>query len=359
MRSASRRQVLGVTLAGVSGGGLAAWAFAPGLGDPVAVRLDEGRIPTLAGATAWLQSPPLAEADLRGKVVLINFWTYTCINWLRSLPRVRAWDAKYRRHGLVTIGVHTPEFDFEKDLANVRRAVAALGVAHPVAVDSDAAIWRAFGNAYWPALYFVDARGRIRHHHFGEGAENTSEQVIRGLLSEAGAGDLGRELASTDGHGIEAPADWAHLGSQENYLGHERTLGFSPAGAIVVDRPKVYTASAALALDAWSLEGRWTMTRSFVALDEPGGRLTYRFHARDLHLVMSPASAGLPLRFRVRLEGQAPQADHGLDVDEGGFGTVTEPRLYQLVRQRGRIADRLFDIQFIDAGVRVYSVTFG
>ena len=319
----------------------------------------EGRLPSLAGATTWLNSPPLTEADLRGKVVLIDFWTYTCINWLRTLPTVRAWDAKYRRHGLVTIGVHTPEFDFEKDVDHVRRAVASMHVDYPVAIDSESAIWRAFDNEFWPALYFVDAAGHIRHHHFGEGDEQTSEQVIRQLLSEAGASDLGGLAAPGDAQGFEAPADWANLKSEENYLGYQRTLRFTQSAGVVRDRPHGYTAPARLALNAWSLAGRWTMTQSFAALDEPGGRLLYRFHARDLHLVMSPASLGTPVRFRILVDGRPPGNDRGIDVDDRGFGTVIEPRLHQLVRQRGRIADRLFEIEFLDPGTRIHSITFG
>ena len=321
--------------------------------------LGEGRLPSLAGASSWLNSAPLTPSDLRGKVVLIDFWTYTCINWMRTLPYVRAWDQAYRRQGLVTIGVHTPEFDFERDPANVQRAVSTLRVPYPVAVDADSVIWRAFGNRFWPALYVVDAQGRIRHRRDGEGDQPASEQVVRQLLSEAGASDLGREPAPVEAHDLEAPADWAHLESEENYLGYRRTLHFASPGGIVRDRPHVYTEPARLALNAWSLAGQWTMTPAFAMLHGDGGRMHCRFHARDLHLVMTPPPSGSPLRFRVLLDGQPPAGDRGVDVEQHGFGTLAVPRLHQLIRQRGSIVDRQFEIQFLDAGARVYAITFG
>lgn len=319
----------------------------------------EGAFPSLGGATAWLGSPPLTQAGLRGKVVLIDFCTYSCINWLRTLPYVRAWSARYGRHGLAVIGVHTPEFDFEHDIGNVRRATSAMRLDYPIAIDNDTAIWRAFGNQFWPALYFIDAQGRLRHHRFGEGDEENSERVIRQLLSEAGAGDLGGERTTIDARGLEVAAAWADMRSDENYIGYARTLRFTPPGGIVPDRRHVYAAPVGLTPDAWSLAGDWTVGKSFAALDEPGGRIVYGFQARDLHIVMGPTRGGSPVRFRVLVDGRAPEGDHGLDVDDRGFGTVAEPRLYQLIRQGRPVADRLFEIAFVDRGVQVYSFAFG
>jgi len=354
----TKRLFLTSLIGGALGSSIQAMAGDPGLSTPPPGHV-EGNLPSLEGATAWLNSRPLSETDLRGKVVLIDFWTYTCINWLRTLPYVRAWDAKYRKHGLVTIGVHTPEFGFEKDVGNVRRAVSAMGVDYPVAIDSNAAIWRAFGNEFWPALYFVDAKGRIRHHRFGEGDEQSSAQVIRQLLSEAGANDLGPAFASVVAHGIEAAADSANLKSAENYVGYLRTEQFASSGGIVRDKASVYTAPARLSLNAWSLAGNWTMFDSFATLNNTGGRMLYQFHARDLHLVMAPAAVGKPVRFRVLVDGQPPRQDHGLDVDDSGVGIAVEARLYQLIRQRGRLVDRRFEIEFLDAHVQIYAITFG
>jgi thiol-disulfide isomerase/thioredoxin len=319
----------------------------------------EGELPSLGGATAWLNSPPLTAADLRGKVVLVDFWTYTCINWLRTLPYVRAWAEKYRDHGLVVIGVHTPEFPFEHDVENVRRAAQEMRVVHPVAIDNEYAIWRAFDNHYWPALYFVDATGRIRGHQFGEGAYEQSEATIQHLLAEAGIGDIGHELVSVDAGGIEAAADWGDLRSAENYLGYERTEQFaSPGGALPGGR-RVYVAPARLSLNQWALAGDWTMEQAAAMLNQAGGRIVCRFHARDLHLVMGPAARGASVRCRVRIDGQAPGAAHGSDVDEQGNGTVSDQRLYQLIRQPMPIADRQFEIEFLDPGVAAYAFTFG
>jgi thiol-disulfide isomerase/thioredoxin len=319
----------------------------------------EGDLPSLGGATEWLNSPPLTAAGLRGKVVVVEFWTYSCINWLRTMPYVRAWAEKYKAQGLVVIGVHAPEFDFEKNIGNVRRAAREMKDDFPIAVDSDHAIWRAFDNEYWPALYFVDAKGRIRHHHFGEGDYDRSERVIQELLSEAGAGTVARDLVAVDGKGAEAAADWDSLGSAENYLGYERTQGFASAGASVPDKPHVYAAPARLRLNEWALSGDWTLGRQVASLNQPHGRIVYRFHARDLHLVMGPAASGAAVRFRVTVDGKPPGADHGVDVDEQGFGTATEPRLYQLIRQRRPIRDRQFEIEFLDSGVGAFSFTFG
>jgi thiol-disulfide isomerase/thioredoxin len=322
-------------------------------------RASGGRMPPLDGATGWLNSPPLTTEGLRGQVVAVDFWTYTCINWLRTAPYVRAWADAYRDAGLVVLAVHSPEFPFEGDISNVRRAVEDLRVTHPVAVDSNHRIWRAFGNMYWPALYLVDAQGSVRSHHFGEGAYAESEQVIRQLLGEAGAGDRLPEPVRVNPEGVEAEADWATLGSAENYLGAERTEGFSSPEGVSTGAPRRYTAPRRLALNAWALDGRWTVLPEAVRLDEPGGTIAYRFTARDLHLVLTPPSSGSPVPFRVRLDGRPPGPDSGDDADGDGTGVVTEPRLYQLVRQRGPVADRTFEITFSDPGVQAYAVTFG
>jgi thiol-disulfide isomerase/thioredoxin len=319
----------------------------------------EGVLPSLGGATAWLNSEPLTAAGLRRKVVLIDFGTYSCINWLRSLPYVRAWAEKYKDHGLVVISVHTPEFAFEQELGNVRRAVKNLRIEHPVVIDNDYALWSAFDNHYWPALYLVDAQGRIRYHHFGEGDYEQSERVIQQLLAEAGASGAGDELVAVDAGGIEAAADWGSLRSPENYLGYDRTESFASPGGAVMDTRRVYAAPARLGLNQWALVGDWTMGSEATGLNTASGKIVYRFHARDLHLVMGPAAPGASVRFRVLIDGQPPGAAHGLDVDAQGNGTVSEQRLYQLIRQPQPIAGRLFEIEFLDPGVEVYSFTFG
>ena len=327
---------------------------------PRTVRLPiEGELPSLGGAIGWLNSQPLTAAGLRGRVVLIEFWTYTCINWLRQYPYVRAWAEKYKDHGLVVIGVHSPEFAFEKNADNVRRAAKELRVDNPIAIDSDHVVWRAFKNEYWPALYFVDARGRIRHHQFGEGDYEQSEMVIQELLAEAGVGGIDPALVSVDPRGVEAAAAWGNLESSENYVGYERTENFASPGGAVLGRPRVYAAPARLRLNYWALSGDWTMGTQAVALNKADGRIVYRFHARDLHLVMGPAARGTSVRFRVHIDGQPPGSAHGLDVDDGGNGAVTEPRLYQLIRQPKPIADRLFEIEFLDPGVEAFVFTFG
>ena len=320
----------------------------------------ERELPSLGGATGWLNSPPLTPADgLRGKVVLAGFWTYTCINWLRQLPYLRAWAGKYSGQGLVVIGVHTPEFPFEHNADSVRRAVQEMGIDYPVATDNNYAVWRAFDNNYWPALYFADAQGRIRHHHFGEGEYGQSEMVIQQLLAEAGSAGAGHELVSVDARGVEAPADWASLRSPENYTGYERTQNFASPGFAVVGKPHAYTAPAELRLNQWALSGDWTMEEQAATLNTSSGRVTCRFHARDLHLVMGAAAPGTSLRFRVLLDGQPPGTAHGIDVDGHGNGTVTQPRLYQLIRQPGPITDRTFEITFLDPGAQAYAFTFG
>jgi thiol-disulfide isomerase/thioredoxin len=326
---------------------------------PVADLPIEGQLPSLAGATGWLNSPPLMAAGLRGSVVLVDFWTYTCINWLRTLPYVRAWADRYRDHGLTVIGVHTPEFDVEHDLDNVRRAVSELRVNYPVAIDNDYAIWDAFNNRYWPALYFVDAQGQIRHHRFGEGDYEQSEATLQRLLTEAGAGGIGQDLISVDARGVEAAADWDSLWSPENYLGYQRTENFASSNGAVLDTPHVYAAPARLALNHWALSGDWTVKRQATVLNAPDGGIVYRFHARDLHLVMGPAAPGMSFRCRVLVDGRPPGAAHGTDVDDQGNVTVTEPRLYQLVRQPGPVTERTFQIAFLDPGVHAYAFTFG
>jgi len=320
----------------------------------------EGQSPSFGGATAWLNSQPLTAENLRGKVVLVDFWTYTCINWLRTLPYVRAWAEKYKDRGLVVIGVHSPEFEFEQDLDNVRRAVKDMRIDYPVAVDSGHAVWRAFNNQYWPALYFIDAKGRIRHHQFGEGEYAHAEMIIQQLLAEAGATGIDRQLVAIEPHGAEVAADWGSLKSPENYLGYERTENFaSPGGAGMGKRHRVYDAPARLDLNQWALSGDWTVGRQAIVLNKANGRIAYRFHARDLHLVMGPAVRGTAVRFRVLIDGKPPGAAHGIDLDEQGIGTVTEQRLYQLIRQPKPVTDRQFEIEFLDPGVAAFAFTFG
>jgi thiol-disulfide isomerase/thioredoxin len=319
----------------------------------------EGEFPSLSSATGWLNSPPLMAPGLRGKVVLVDFWTYTCINWLRTLPYLRAWRDRYQDQGLVLIGVHTPEFPFEHDVDNVRRAASDLAVDYPIAIDNDYAIWRAFRNEYWPALYFIDADGFIRHHQFGEGDYEQSERIIQQLLAENGAGGLRPDLVTVDANGIEAAADWDSLRSPENYLGYGRTDNFAAPGGVVPDEPRDYAAPAQLGLNQWALDGDWTVRQGDAALNSAGGRIVDRFHARDLNLVLAPAARGTTVRFRVLVDGQPPGAARGADVDQQGNGTVSEERLYQLIRQPGPVADRTFEVTFADPGVQAYAVTFG
>jgi thiol-disulfide isomerase/thioredoxin len=327
---------------------------APAISLPV-----EGRLPSFDGATGWLNSQPLTPDGLREKVVLVEFWTYTCINWLRTLPYIRAWSQKYQDNGLVVIGVHTPEFPFEKDVENVRRAVTDMQIPFPIAIDSDYGIWQAFANHYWPALYFVDAMGRIRHHRFGEGEYDRSELVLQQLLAEAGQSGFDQSIIPIEGRGAEAAPDWDSLRSPENYVGYERTERFASPGGVRPGSRRVYSAPTQLRLNQWSLSGDWTIEKQDAVLNEPDGRIAYRFHARDLHLVMGPAAPGAPVRFRVLLDGQAPGAAHGVDVDEQGTGTVREQRMYQLIRQPAPIGDRLFEIEFLDPGVEAFAFTFG
>ncbi len=319
----------------------------------------EGKLPSLGGATGWLNSKPLTAADLRGKVVLVNFWTYTCINSDRALPYVRAWSEKYRDKGLAVIGVHTPEFAFEKSADNVRRAVKDMRIDYPVAIDSDHAIWRAFKNDFWPALYFVDAKGRIRHHHLGEGEYDKSETTIQQLLAETGTGGVTHDLVSIDPRGAEAAPDWGNLKSPETYVGYERGTNFASPGGAVLGKRHIYVAPAEWNLNEWALSGVWTVEKPSTVLNKANGRIGFRFHARDLHLVMGPATRGKSVRFRVLIDGRPPGTAHGSDVDDRGNGTVTEQRLYQLIRQPKPIVDRQFEIEFLDPGVEAFSFTFG
>jgi thiol-disulfide isomerase/thioredoxin len=332
-----------------------AFFHGPG-GGPVA---GQSGLASLERADAWFNSPPLTAPALRGKVVLVHFWTYTCINWLRTQAYLRAWAEKYKDKGLVVIGVHTPEFRFEKNIDNVRREVKALHVDYPVAVDSESVIWRAFSNNYWPAQYFLDAQGRVRHTHFGEGSYEQSEMVIQRLLMEAGAGGIGDGLATVEPRGFEVGADWATLKSPENYVGYERTEGFSSPGGAAHDKSRLYEVPARLGLNQWALSGEWTLKRDAAAPNGPNGRIAYRFHARDLHLVMGPAAPGTSVRFRVLVDGQPPGAARGIDVDENGEGVVTEQRLHQLIRQQGPVTDRTFEIEFLSPGVEAFCFTFG
>ena len=327
---------------------------------PAAVQFPlEGDFASLGGATDWLNSKPLTPAGLRGKVVLIDFWTYSCINWRRTLPYVRAWAGKYKDQGLVVIGVHSPEFEFEKNVDNIRQAAKEMRIDYPIAIDSDHAIWSAFNNEYWPALYFVDAQGHIRHRQFGEGEYEHSENIIQQLLTEAGNGVIGHELVSVDAHGAEVAADRDDLKSPENYVGYERTENFASPGGAVLDKGHVYVSPARLELNDWALSGDWTMEKQAIVLNKASGRIAYRFHARDLHLVMGPATRGTSVRFRVLIDGKPPGAAHGSDIDGQGNGTVTELRLYQLIRQPQPIDDRQFEIEFLDPGAEAFSFTFG
>jgi thiol-disulfide isomerase/thioredoxin len=317
----------------------------------------EGRLPGFEGATGWLNSAPLTPADLRGKVVLVDFWTYTCINWLRTLAWVRAWSEKYE-DGLVVIGVHTPEFPFERDVDNVREAAKDMAVEYPIALDSDYGVWRAFDNRYWPAAYIADAEGRIRHHQFGEGGYEESERVIQRLLADAGQDGVGDDLVSLVPDGFEAQADWENLMSPETYLGYEQAQGFA-SPEFVPDEPRTYVVPETLRLNQWALAGDWTVGRGASVLSGAEGTIAFRFHARDVNLVMGPPARGTPVPFRVRVDGEPPGEAHGLDVDEEGNGTGTQQRLHQLIRQSGSIGDRTFEITFLAPGAEAYCFTFG
>ncbi|WP_337997225.1 cytochrome c biogenesis protein DipZ [Oleispirillum naphthae] len=312
----------------------------------------------LSGATSWLNGPALSAEALKGKVVLIDFWTYSCINCLRSIPHVRAWDETYRSKGLVTIGVHTPEFAFEKIEGNVAAAVSRLGIRYPVALDNAYAMWSGFSNQYWPAHYLLDGTGRIRYTHFGEGEEEKTEQAIRDLLQENGARLEGR-VATAKTTGLAMPADFADVKTPETYVGYARVAGFASPEGLSRDAAQTYTLPSTFALNQWALAGGWTMAAEDARLNAANGRIALRFHARDLHLVLGPAADGKPVRFRVLLDGAPPGPAAGMDADAQGFGQVTENRLYQLIRQPGGIADRDFSIEFLDSGVQAFAFTFG
>lgn len=317
----------------------------------------EGDLPSLDGAQQWLNSAPLSTQSLRGKVVLIDFWTYSCINCLRTLPYLRAWDEKYRKLGLVVIGVHAPEFAFERNVDNVKRAMKRLGIEYPVAIDNRYVIWRAFGNQYWPAHYFIDAQGHVRYHHFGEGDYEKSEQVIRQLLREAGA-PVDGGMVQVRGEGAEAAGDLPQVGTPETYIGYARAENFA-SGPVSPDQKAGYRIPATLHANQWGLAGEWTVAQERATLEHGTGHIAFRFRARDLHLVMGPGPDGTPVRFKVTVDGQAPGAAHGMDVAPDGSGSVSEQRLYQLVRAPGEVGEHLFDIEFSGPGVSAYAFTFG
>ena len=319
----------------------------------------EGSLPSFDRATGWLNSEPLTPRALRGRVVLIDFWTYTCINWLRTLPYVRAWDAKYRAPGLTVVGVHTPEFGFERDVSNIVAQSRSFGVEYPIAVDSNYGVWEAFANHFWPAVYIADAEGRIRYHHFGEGEYAMQEMVVQQLLIEAGADGVDQDLVSVEPAGFEVPADWRTLRSPETYLAYGRSAGFASPEHARFDTPHVYPEASHLGLNEWAPSGTWTLAQHAAVVNEPGGRIAIEFGARDVNLVMGPSAHGGPVRFRVLLDGSAPASAHGFDVDEAGNGIVAEQRLYQLIRQPGDIGERRFEIEFLDAGAEAYCFTFG
>jgi thiol-disulfide isomerase/thioredoxin len=318
-----------------------------------------GPLPVLLGARQWLNTQPLRSEELRGKVVLVNFWTYSCINSLRALPYVREWAMKYRDRGLVVVGVQTPEFAFEKDIANVSKALDSLGVNYPVAIDNDLGIWRAFNNEGWPAFYFIGADGRVKHHVLGEGGYDDSERLIQRMLSEADGAPVTSPIVAIDGTGPQAAADENDARSDETYIGYAQAANFASPGGAHEDAPSLYRAVSALRLNRWSLAGVWTVGSEFAALSQAPGRIAYRFHSRDLHLVLAAPSPDRPVRFRITIDGAPPGADHGVDVDADGSGSVQEDRMYQLVRQTRPVADRTFEIEFLDAGVRAYVFTFG
>lgn len=311
------------------------------------------------GARQWLNTQPPQPQDLRGKVVLVNFWTYSCINSLRTLPYIKAWFDRYKDSGLAIVGVHTPEFGFEKDLANVQEATASLGVNYPVALDSDYGIWRAFDNSAWPSFYFIEPDGKLRHRKLGEGDYDQSERLIQRMLSERAGTALSGAILAVHGAGAEADPDWRDLRSPETYVGYDKAEQFVSTPGMRKDVPTLYKAPARLHSNSWSLAGLWMVGGEFATLNEPSGKIAFRFHARDLHMVLTSESRARPVRFRVTLDGAPPGAGHGFDVDAEGRGTVQEPRMYQLIRQQGTITDRTFEIEFLDPGIRAYVFTFG
>ncbi len=322
----------------------------------------EGDLPELNGAVSWLNSPPLTREALQGKVVIIDFWTYSCINCLRSLPYVKAWAEKYKDEGLVVIGVHTPEFAFEKNVSNIEKAVQDFGLSYPIAIDNDFKIWRAFHNSYWPAHYFIDTRGKIRHHHFGEGEYEGSERVIQALLREKnGIQPIERVVAPVISNGVQAKSKTSHVASPETYIGYRRAQNFNSTPKIQPDQSQTYRAARNLALNQWGLEGRWKSQHESALLEKAPGKITFRFHARDLHLVLGTDRKGQPIRFRVRLDGKSPQESHGVDTDSDGNGVAHAHRLYQLIRQPENtpIRDRTFEIEFLEEGIEAFAFTFG
>jgi cytochrome c biogenesis protein CcdA/thiol-disulfide isomerase/thioredoxin len=320
---------------------------------------NEGSFPGFDGAVKWLNSPPLTRAQLKGKVIVVDFWTYSCINCLRSIPYVEAWSEKYKNDGLVVVGVHTPEFAFEKDPANIAKAVTDLKITYPVAIDSDYAIWKAFNNQYWPAHYFIDAKGEIRYHHFGEGKYDESEEVIQQLLKEKNSSLNATGFVQVNPSGSEVAPDFGNVASPETYVGYDRAQNYASPEKIRQDKPQPYTAPARLTVNQWGLVGSWNVSGEHAQLATAPGKVIFRFHARDLHFVLGPGKNGQPVRFRIRIDGTPPGEDHGVDTDAKGDGVVKEYRLYQLVRQKGKVEDRTFEIEFLDPGVQAFAFTFG
>jgi thiol-disulfide isomerase/thioredoxin len=335
-----------------------AWAAEPGPALAPVIG-DEGTMPDLDSAIGWLNSAPLSRKSLRGKVVLVNFWTYTCINSLRPMPYVKTWAAKYKDAGLVVIGVHTPEFSFEHEPMNVENAVRSLNVSFPVAIDSKTRIWQSFNNQAWPAQYLVDAKGRIRYHHFGEGDYGEIERVIQELLKENGATGLASGTTSESGVGVEAAPDWADEQSPETYIGYRQAQNFASPEKVHKDAIQAFSAPGELSLNHWGLSGSWNVNAESAVLQAVPGKIVFRFHSRDLNLVLAAAKDGKPVRFVVRLDGAAPGENCGVDTAPDGSGEIRGPRLYQLIRQKGRIADRTFEIEFLDLGVQALDFTFG
>jgi thiol-disulfide isomerase/thioredoxin len=324
-------------------------------------RVDGGNkmSPSLGSATKWLNSQPLTLEGLRGKVILIDFWTYTCINWRRTLPYIREWASRYEDQGLVVIGIHTPEFSFEQNFENITRALKEMKINYPVAIDNDFGIWHSFHNEYWPALYLIDGKGQVRYRKFGEGDYQKSELQIQQMLREVQGNNVPMETVALQPKGFEAAADWENLETPENYVGYIRTQGFASPEGVVADKRMLYSVPRQLNLNQWGLSGEWFMGRESLFLPGGQGKVTYRFHARDLNIIMGPAVPGTSIKFRVFIDGNAPGPAHGLDVDSSGNGTITEPRMYQLIRQEGLITDREFQIEFLDPDVEVYDFTFG
>lgn len=352
---ASRRAVLGASALALTG-----WPARHGLAQTLGSLFDRRRaMPDPAGAVAWLNSKPLGAMDLRGKVVVVQFWTFTCINWLRTLPYVNAWAEKYKDHGLVVIGVHTPEFSFEHDLANIREATGQLRIAYPVAVDSNQAIWNAFGNGAWPALYLADAGGMIRYQHDGEGEYEQSERHIQQLLAERGAKDVPTGFVRVTPRGSQAAADWATLRSPETYTGHRKADRFGSPAGMAPDLRRSYALPRRLAANGWAAQGEWIFAGEAARSEMAGASLVYRFHARDVNVVMGAAMRDKPVPVRVRIDGQPPGSAHGSDIDRGGRGLIAEKRLYQLVRQGGAIGEREIELEFMGQGAEVYAFTFG